>query len=150
MLCYEDNETNRAIESLCTFEEIVNFNAFVGTPVVLFLNKADTLEHTMRRCHVSSAFPEYTGDNLDAEQVTHFFINKYLEQYKGQEQNKILPMLISSLDINEVKEALKTIADVTIAGNTKGHEFKMRLPRHNPVLFTMVAFSFTDMTINNN
>jgi hypothetical protein len=148
MLCYEDNETNRAVESLCTFEEIVNFNSFVGTSVILLLNKADTLEYTMRRCYVSSMFPEYTGDNLDAEQVTNFFIKKYLQQYKGQEQDKILPILISSLDVEEVKEALKTIVDVTISGNTSGHVFKMRAPRYIPTLFSRIDASFADLTIN--
>ena len=39
----EDNRTNRMLESVNLFDTILNYQWFLGTAVVLFLNKMDLL-----------------------------------------------------------------------------------------------------------
>ena len=92
MLCYEDNSTNRAEESLRHFKEIANSVWFSETPMVLLLTRADILQRTLRRCPFSSVFSDYTGDDLDYEAVVTFTIAKYMSQYEGDRKHRIFPL----------------------------------------------------------
>ena len=152
MLCYEDFQTNRTNESLGCFDEFVNSKWFIQTPFILLLNKADLLEHTMLRCTVSTMFPAFKGNNLDIDQVATFFVDRYLGRYRGEEKNKILPIMINTLDEEEVKNALRIIADVAIAGNTIGHQFEMWRPCRIFTIFTTETTTqcvkFSDVALN--
>jgi hypothetical protein len=134
------------------FEETVNSKYFAGIPFVLLFNRADELEHTMQRCPVRSVFPEYTGNNLDLNGVSTFFKDKFIEQYRGEEKNKILPVMVNSLDEESVKNALVKIAAVSIAGNTIGQYFEVWPSKQIYTMFAKVNSrqSFADVVVNTN
>ena len=58
---FEDKNTNRIKESLTLFEEICNHKLFKDTPMILFLNKKDVLEHKLGTLRLSDHFPDYKG-----------------------------------------------------------------------------------------
>ena len=59
---YEDNKTNRLVESIHLFEEICNSRFFFGTSMVLFLNKSDLFKEKIKHRNITAAFPEYDGE----------------------------------------------------------------------------------------
>jgi hypothetical protein len=124
-LCYEDDCTNRALESVKLFSEIVNIPELQGVSFVLLFGKADVLPYVTKRVSFKSVFPSYTGSDENCSAIVTFLKDLYLSKYKGSETNKILPMIINSLDTKQVEEAMKIIVPITLAKSTKGYIFKM-------------------------
>jgi hypothetical protein len=148
--CFEDGTTNRVLESLTLFGETVNSKWFVKVPFILLFNKSDLLEFTLRRCPLRSEIDDFEGNSNDVSQVTKYFIDKFMVQYKGNEEDKILPIMINSLDAVMVQETLQIIADVANKGNTIGHHFKVRTFESIRTLFsakTIQAANLTDIDI---
>ena len=58
---YEDENVNRMHESLTLFDEICNSQWFVGTSVILFLNKIDLFKKKIKKIDLNVCFPEYSG-----------------------------------------------------------------------------------------
>jgi GTPase SAR1 family protein len=59
--CYEDDVTNRMMESLDLFDEIVNGNWFKNTTIMLFLNKTDVFREKIKKTDLKVCFDEYDG-----------------------------------------------------------------------------------------
>ena len=49
------------LESLALFDNIVNYEWFVETSMILFLNKTDLFDEKIRYSKFSDYFPEYDG-----------------------------------------------------------------------------------------
>ncbi|CAD6187092.1 unnamed protein product [Caenorhabditis auriculariae] len=58
---FEDETTNRMIESMRLFESICNSRWFHNTSIILFLNKKDLFAEKIKRVNITTAFPEYRG-----------------------------------------------------------------------------------------
>merc|ERR1719242_2006817 len=58
---YEDENTNRMVESLNLFEEICNSRWFRDTSMILFLNKRDLFEDKIQNVSLSVCFENYDG-----------------------------------------------------------------------------------------
>ena len=52
---------SRMLESLALFDNIVNYEWFVETSMILFLNKTDLFDEKIRYSKFSDYFPEYDG-----------------------------------------------------------------------------------------
>lgn len=59
--CYEDDETNRTMESLLLFDEIINSTWFSESMVFLVFTKVDIFEEKLKTTDLSVCFPDYTG-----------------------------------------------------------------------------------------
>lgn len=68
---YEDNHTNRMLESLQLFKEIIHNKWFPTTPVILFLNKQDLFREKITRVPLSTCFPQFTGANTFEDGATY-------------------------------------------------------------------------------
>lgn len=55
---------SRMLESLALFDNIVNYEYFVDTSMILFLNKTDLFEEKIPHSNFSTYFPEYEGVRL--------------------------------------------------------------------------------------
>lgn len=60
-VCYEDEETNRMVESLNLFEELANSRWFVNTAMILFLNKQDLFDKKFSEVPLRTCFPDWNG-----------------------------------------------------------------------------------------
>ncbi len=61
LLLEEDMTTNRMIDALKLFNDVVNNKWFARTNVVLFLNKKDLFAKKIERVPLTVAFPDYKG-----------------------------------------------------------------------------------------
>lgn len=62
MVMREDNKTNRMIDTLQVFDDIVNNKWFAKTAVILFLNKRDLFEEKIKSVDLNVCFPDYRGE----------------------------------------------------------------------------------------
>lgn len=73
----EDECTNRIQESLRLFQTILEYNWFLNTTVILFLNKKDLLEEKVKRKKIKTYFPEFEGPEHDYDAAIEFFSEKF-------------------------------------------------------------------------
>jgi GTPase SAR1 family protein len=74
-VCYEDEETNRMIESLNLFEELANSRWFVNTAMILFLNKQDLFDKKFTEVPLQKCFPDWPGGSK--EEAYEFIKEKF-------------------------------------------------------------------------
>jgi len=86
LTCFEDEKTNRLMESLSLFEEICNKPLFKNTTIILFLNKSDLFADKIQYVPLTACFPEYRGPNtFDAG--TKYIEQQFLAKSKSPGQN---------------------------------------------------------------
>eukprot|EP00475_Leptophrys_vorax_P025208 TRINITY_DN3524_c0_g1_i1.p1 TRINITY_DN3524_c0_g1~~TRINITY_DN3524_c0_g1_i1.p1 ORF type:complete len:363 (+),score=107.54 TRINITY_DN3524_c0_g1_i1:234-1322(+) len=78
MVCFEDEKTNRIVESLEVFDETFNKKNFLTTPIILFLNKRDLFEKKFPKVPIETYFPEWKGSTK--EQAYDFFREKFVNR----------------------------------------------------------------------
>ncbi|KAK0147364.1 Guanine nucleotide-binding protein G(o) subunit alpha [Merluccius polli] len=78
---HEDETTNRMHESLKLFDSICNNKWFIGTSIILFLNKKDLFEKKIGISPLAICFPEYDGPNTYLEGIEYV-------QLEYQKKNK--------------------------------------------------------------
>merc|ERR1712032_640571 len=62
--CFEDNSTNRLVEALDLFKEIVGGKFFDGKSVLVFFNKYDLFKEKIKRIPITVAFPDFPVDKI--------------------------------------------------------------------------------------
>lgn len=83
--CYEDDVTNRMLESMDLFSETINGNYFKDKPIIVFLNKMDVFKTKMAVKDLSCTFPEYTGGS-DVEKGIEFLKQQYRDHDKSKKE----------------------------------------------------------------
>uniref|UniRef100_A0A6A7G6L3 GPA1 n=1 Tax=Hirondellea gigas TaxID=1518452 RepID=A0A6A7G6L3_9CRUS len=117
-LVIEDGVTNRLIESLEVFEEVVKNKWFTETSLILFLNKKDLLEEKLKLTQFCHSFPEYKGNNSYescSEYIRQMFLstvtnpNKFIYTHFtcATDESKILRQLFISLKTIVVEASLQ-------------------------------------------
>eukprot|EP00466_Bigelowiella_natans_P005789 jgi/Bigna1/45682/e_gw1.138.9.1 len=74
---YEDYKSNRIVEALNLFEEIVNCEWFINSSFVLFLNKLDIFKEKIASHPITVVFSKYGGNVKDFEATTNFIRSKF-------------------------------------------------------------------------
>ncbi len=145
MKMYEDNETNRAEESLMLFKEVVNSKWFTDIPFILVFTKSDLLCHTIRRQIFGRKFKDFLGNNNSCTDIIDFLAEKFTKQYEGDMPNKILPLVVNSIDTSVMADALTTMAKVVVAGSIQGHTYKClhKCKFYHAPLFTIAKMKRT-------
>jgi guanine nucleotide-binding protein G(i) subunit alpha len=103
--CYEDDMTNRMLESLEVFEELLNSELFKGIPILLLLNKLDIFTQKIAKKDLSCVFPEYKGGN-DVEASIEFIKEKYQLLVK-ENPERLQIQVINAMDENSVIKAFQ-------------------------------------------
>jgi len=75
---WEDASTNRMIESVRLFKEIINNPWFKDIDIILFLNKEDLFNEKIERVDLSDFFPMYTGPKKNAAEGKAFIKDMFL------------------------------------------------------------------------
>lgn len=76
-VCWEDEGTNRMIESLNVFEQTFTMH-FQATPIILFLNKRDLFDKKFVKVPLENFFPDWNGGTK--EEAYDFFKDKFLDR----------------------------------------------------------------------
>jgi len=70
-LLYEDESTNRMVESLQIFKDTMTSKSFQKCCVILFLNKSDLFHEKIRDWPITSCFPNYKGPFTEDAQFNY-------------------------------------------------------------------------------
>jgi len=92
---------NSMLESIKVFEETLNTRCFQRTGFILFFNKSDLMQEKIKRIPITTAFPEYRGQQQYKPAV------EYIQNY--------------FLELNKVKER-EMFGHITTATDTKNVE----------------------------
>jgi hypothetical protein len=110
---YEDDITNRLEDSISLFNQLVNWPQFASVPFVLVLSKVDLLQDALDHYPLKKIYPEYKGGN-NMQQAIEFIKNLYLAQYEGYENQKIIPVVGSLVDVDEASKVLDVVVNVAV------------------------------------
>jgi guanine nucleotide-binding protein G(i) subunit alpha len=95
---FEDEKTNRMLESMVLFQEICESKWFKKTPIFLVLNKKDIFETKILTSPLSVVFPEYTGG--DSAELALEFIQEQFLAHVPEHKDRVRVFFISSTDEN--------------------------------------------------
>ncbi|KAL3108458.1 hypothetical protein niasHT_015380 [Heterodera trifolii] len=104
---YEDDRTNRMIESMRLFRSVCNSRWFYETAIILFLNKTDLFMEKIKKTSIGCLFKSYCGSDSYDDQI------KYIEEkFKSLNTNPNKVIYIHetcATDTNQVKSNSKKI-----------------------------------------
>ncbi|KAK0409731.1 hypothetical protein QR680_004721 [Steinernema hermaphroditum] len=115
---FEDETTNRMIESMRLFESICNSRWFINTSMILFLNKKDLFTEKIKKTSIKIAFPDYKGPQDYDHQVD--FIEKKFEGLNANPEKTIYMHQTCATDTNQVQMILDSVIDMIIQANLQG------------------------------
>jgi len=111
--CYEDDSTNRMIESIDLFDENTN-GAFKDRPVIIFLNKVDLFKEKITRSELSKTFPDYSG-GADFDKAIEFIKGRFFATNRYA-PDRIHCYITCATDENMVKQSFDEILKLVAAG----------------------------------
>lgn len=109
-MLYEDQHTNRMVESLELFEDIVNSKWFEKTSVILFLNKKDLFEEKILQTPLEKFWPKFQGGGY--EESCEFVKGMFNERFKSQADFYI--HLTCATDTNNVNVVFNVVTEIII------------------------------------
>ncbi|KAK5968542.1 Guanine nucleotide-binding protein alpha-3 subunit [Trichostrongylus colubriformis] len=115
---FEDETTNRMVESMRLFESICNSRWFINTSMILFLNKKDLFAEKIKRTNITIAFPDYKGAQTYDEATA--FIEEKFEGLNANPEKTIYMHQTCATDTNQVQMILDSVIDMIIQANLQG------------------------------
>lgn len=112
LLLEEDNFTNRMVESLKVFQEVINSPYFIVTPIILFLNKKDLFEEKVKRVDLSCCFPQYEG-GLNYDKGSSY-IKKKFESKNNNRKRKLFAHFTTATDTSNVRFVFRAVEKMII------------------------------------
>ena len=108
----EDGTTNRLMEAIHLFTEIMNSEWFVRTPLVLFLNKCDLFAEKIRRVPLNILFPKYSGSS-NYVSACEFLCREFVKRRANP--NKVIHIhVVSAIQIDLIKTAMDSVKTMII------------------------------------
>eukprot|EP00013_Stygamoeba_regulata_P026263 CAMPEP_0177658638 /NCGR_PEP_ID=MMETSP0447-20121125/16935_1 /TAXON_ID=0 /ORGANISM="Stygamoeba regulata, Strain BSH-02190019" /LENGTH=351 /DNA_ID=CAMNT_0019163293 /DNA_START=103 /DNA_END=1158 /DNA_ORIENTATION=+ len=120
MVLEEAHETNRMLESLLLFKELMNLDPFANKPVILFLNKKDLFDKKILHVDPSIIFPKYTS-GCNGEAALEYIKNAYLSAVKeSDKQHAIYVHITVALERENIRFVWNAIVDNVIRSRMEG------------------------------
>jgi hypothetical protein len=114
---FEDGTTNRMVEALELFEDILANPVFATASVILFLNKCDLFAEKIAHSPIadSSHFSDYTG-GADYEKGCAYFTSRF-QQLNHDDERKIYAHVTNATDTSLVRTVMDSCRDVILRKN---------------------------------
>jgi len=109
---YEDDSTNRMMESLKLFKEICNNKWFVDTSMILFLNKKDIFAIKIKKVDLNVCFPEYTGGK-DYDAAAKYVRDQFVAQ-NTQPTKQIFPHITCATDTSNIQHVFNSVRETLL------------------------------------
>jgi len=108
---FEDSHTNRLIESLMLFDQVVNGRWFMDSSIILFLNKSDLFADKISRAPLSVCFPEYEGSTYD--EAKEFIKNLFLSKNSAPDKTVYVHFTCAT-DTENIKKTFSIVQSVVV------------------------------------
>ncbi|KAJ3451238.1 guanine nucleotide-binding protein g(o) subunit alpha [Anaeramoeba flamelloides] len=115
---YEEQSTNRMLESIEVFNKNINNEYFKKKNLVLLLNKIDLFKSKIEKYPLTTCFPEYTGEN-NFEETSKYIVEQYLSVVKRRKKRKISTNFTCSTDTDMKKKKDPIISSSISFSNSK-------------------------------
>ncbi|GMR31933.1 hypothetical protein PMAYCL1PPCAC_02128 [Pristionchus mayeri] len=115
---FEDETTNRMVESMRLFESICNSRWFINTSMILFMNKKDLFAEKIAKIPLTRCFPDYKGPQIYDDAVA--FIEAKFEGLNANPEKTIYVHQTCATDTNQVQMILDSVIDMIIQANLQG------------------------------
>jgi hypothetical protein len=122
-MCYEDDRTNRLDESLQLFDYIVHSQWFKDIPVILVFNKADMMPETLSAVPLNQVRNDFSGRQRTCIDAIRYLTDLYMKMYRGNESNKIYPIMLSAVDKGLAEKAFTVMKKVVIGSGIENYKF---------------------------
>lgn len=127
-MLFEDATTNRMIEAIQLFDDIVNNTVFARTSFILFLNKKDLFEEKILKVAIADTpdFADYTGGE-DIEAGQNYFKAKFVKMAKPNAETGDAKTIYShatcATDTENVKRVMDSCKDTILRQNLSDSGF---------------------------
>jgi GTPase SAR1 family protein len=111
MVCYEDDKTNRLLESLYLFEQICNGGWFRDTPIMIVFNKIDIFQAKIGKIPLGSYFDDYNG-GYDFENAIKYLENLFYSKNK-ENRERINICHVNAIDSSSVINLMNSIYNLS-------------------------------------
>ena len=114
-LLWEDNTTNRLLESCNIFDTIINNRSFAENKIsiILFLNKSDLLEEKIKRVNIKDYYPNFQGDPRSLKDVQQF-IRRMFEEKQKDKDRALYTYFTTAVDTRNIETIFKAVKDMLI------------------------------------
>jgi len=109
---YEDEETNRMVESLKLFDEICNSKWFTEIPIILFLNKSDLFAERIQTVNITEVFPEYKGKQ-EFDEASQY-IQHAFTQLNENPQKEIFTHITCATNTDNIRVVLEDVQSIVL------------------------------------
>jgi hypothetical protein len=117
-LLYEDDITNRMVESLDVFQEY--YEKYSHLEWFLIFTHIDVLIYKFQKYgNVKKYFPDYEGDAKDPSQGTEFFKSKFMDISKKINKKDIPYFVINALETKDVLKVCDLLGDTIVEKKDK-------------------------------
>ncbi|KAI8834837.1 guanine nucleotide binding protein, alpha subunit [Chytriomyces cf. hyalinus JEL632] len=113
-ICFEDDSTNRMVESMNLFASICNHPMFKKTAMIIFMNKIDLFRAKLETTLISDYFPTYEGPN-DYDNGSEYFATRFLSLNKYEK--KIYVHFTWATDTKQIKTVLAIVNQIILRSN---------------------------------
>lgn len=119
----EETETNRMVESITLFEQIINYYWFRETSFILFLNKQDLLREKIADADISETFPDFKktpgNDPKNFEHVKNFVRQLYVDQ--KPETHDLYPHFTMATDTEQIAFVFDSVQSTILRSHLKDY-----------------------------
>ncbi|CAB3398326.1 unnamed protein product [Caenorhabditis bovis] len=112
---FEDETTNRMVESMRLFESICNSRWFNNTSIILFLNKKDLFAEKIKRVNITTAFLDYRGPQTYEDAIK--FIKQKFENLSNNPKKAMFVHETCATDTDQVQKILDSVITMIIQQN---------------------------------
>mmetsp|Transcript_53380 Transcript_53380/g.134046 ORF Transcript_53380/g.134046 Transcript_53380/m.134046 type:complete len:343 (-) Transcript_53380:49-1077(-) len=111
MVVAEDLKTNRMLESVKLFIDVLSIEALASVPLIIFFNKVDMLQEKIKVFNLSDLFSEYKG-GADDKQALEFIKNQYVQQIPPARNHYC--HVTNALDEKNIKFVFEAVKDLLL------------------------------------
>lgn len=109
----EDRTTNRMMESLRLFAQIVNTKWFAETDIIMFLNKKDLFDEKIHKKPITETFPQYKGPPNDPVQSADF-IRDLFKQQAEESKKEVYAHVTTATDTSNIVHVFNAVKDILL------------------------------------
>eukprot|EP01091_Cochliopodium_minus_P017211 TRINITY_DN6680_c0_g2_i1.p1 TRINITY_DN6680_c0_g2~~TRINITY_DN6680_c0_g2_i1.p1 ORF type:complete len:350 (+),score=81.49 TRINITY_DN6680_c0_g2_i1:70-1119(+) len=113
----EDHTTNRMIEAIELFQQIINNRFFEETNIILFLNKKDIFLKRLEVSPIKKCFPEYNG-KAEYKDSIEFIRLKFFNTNRNKERS-IYYHETDATDTSNIKVVWNAVHEISVRGALK-------------------------------